>query len=63
MEDVAAGYPDPGLDVRRPQHLDVLDGFGQVRRVLGEGLNDVRPDTGPLLPPPPPVQIIGRVLA
>ena len=40
LEDVALGQADDALDVRRREHLAVEDRALQVRRVLGERVDD-----------------------
>src|SRR5579875_3982003 len=62
MEDVAAGDADVLFDVRRSENLHVLDGVPDVRRVLGEGVDDVLADLVATAGPITFGQIVGSVL-
>ena len=55
LEDVAAGEPDPLLDVGRAEHLDVLDAVADVRGVDRDRVEDqVRRSRRGASPSPPP---------
>ena len=62
MEDVAAGDTDDALDVRRAEHLEMLDSVRNIRREHGKRIDDIGANRGSLVVPRAVGEIIRRVL-
>ena len=62
LEDLAAGEPDPRLDVGRAEHVHVLDALVDVGGVDGDRVEDQPPDLLAARVPVALGELVGRVL-
>src|SRR3954447_17939510 len=63
LEDVAAGEADARLDVRRPEHLEVLEAVLEVGGEASDEFDELAADLVPARVPGPLGQVVRRVLA
>src|SRR3954454_19788149 len=63
LEDVAAGEADARLDVRRPEHLEVLEAVLEVGGEASDEVDELAADRVPARVPGPLGQVVRRVLA
>jgi hypothetical protein len=62
VEDVAAGQPEPALQIERRQYLHLVHNGVDIGRVLGDQIEHVPPIRFPQLVPIALAQGVGRVL-